>query len=78
MGSWGGRSSDENDQRIDDFAPSIQVDPGLAADDIKRLSRRPSTVAEARFDRLDDAATERPEWIAAFVEMKAVWHPIGG
>ncbi len=63
MGFWGGRSSDENDQRIDD---------------IKRLSRRPTTVAEARFDWLDDAATERPEWIAAFLEMKTVWHPIGG
>ena len=50
----------------------------LAADDIKRLSRRPTTVAEARFDWLDDAATERPEWIAAFLEMKTVWHPIGG
>ena len=50
----------------------------LAADDIKRLLRRPTTVAEARFDWLDDAATERPEWIAAFLEMKTVWHPIGG
>jgi acyl-CoA reductase-like NAD-dependent aldehyde dehydrogenase len=49
----------------------------LAADDIKRLSRRPTTVNEARFDWLDDRATERPEWIAAFLEMKTVWHPIG-
>ena len=49
----------------------------LAADDVKRLSRRPSTVNEARFDWLDDRATERPEWIAAFLEMKTVWHPIG-
>ncbi len=50
----------------------------LAADDIKRLLRRPTTVAEARFDWLDDRAAERPEWIAAFLEMKTVWHPIGG
>jgi len=50
----------------------------LAADDIKRLLRRPTRVAEARFDWLDDAAAERPEWIAAFLEMKTVWHPIGG
>ena len=50
----------------------------LAADDIKRLLRRPTKVAEARFDWLDDAASERPEWIAAFLEMKTVWHPIGG
>jgi acyl-CoA reductase-like NAD-dependent aldehyde dehydrogenase len=49
----------------------------LAADDIKRLSRRPKTVNEARFDWLDDRAAERPEWIAAFLEMKTVWHPIG-
>jgi acyl-CoA reductase-like NAD-dependent aldehyde dehydrogenase len=50
----------------------------LAADDIKRLSRRPTRIAEARFDWLDDSAAERPEWIAAFLEMKTVWHPIGG
>ena len=49
----------------------------LAADDIKRLARRPTSVNEARFDWLDDRATERPEWIAAFLEMKTVWHPIG-
>jgi acyl-CoA reductase-like NAD-dependent aldehyde dehydrogenase len=49
----------------------------LAADDVKRLSRRPSTVNEARFDWLDDRAAERPEWIAVFLEMKTVWHPIG-
>ena len=50
----------------------------LVAEDIKRLLRRPTTVDEARFDWLDDRATERPEWIAAFLEMKTVWHPIGG
>ena len=49
----------------------------LAADDIKRLLRRPTSVAEHRFDWLDDRASERPEWIAAFLEMKTVWHPIG-
>jgi acyl-CoA reductase-like NAD-dependent aldehyde dehydrogenase len=49
----------------------------LAADDIKRILRRPTTVQEHRFDWLDDRATERPEWIAAFLEMKTVWHPIG-
>ncbi len=49
----------------------------LVADDIKRLSRRPTTVSEARFDWLDDRAAERPEWIAAFLEMKTVWHPLG-
>ena len=49
----------------------------LAADDIKRVSRRPAGVSDARFDWLDDRASERPEWIAVFLEMKTVWHPIG-
>jgi acyl-CoA reductase-like NAD-dependent aldehyde dehydrogenase len=49
----------------------------LAADSVKRVLRRPTTVAEAGFDWLDDRAAERPEWIAAFLEMKTVWHPIG-
>ena len=49
----------------------------LAADDIKRLLRRPTRVEDARFDWLDDRAAERPEWIAAFLEMKTVWHPVG-
>ncbi len=49
----------------------------LAADSVKRLSRRAGSVNEARFDWLDQRATERPEWIAAFLEMKTVWHPIG-
>jgi len=48
-----------------------------AADSVKRVARRPSGVTDARFDWLDDRATERPEWIAAFLEMKTVWHPIG-
>jgi acyl-CoA reductase-like NAD-dependent aldehyde dehydrogenase len=49
----------------------------LAADDIKRLARRPAGVTDTKFDWLDDRATERPEWIAAWLEMKTVWHPIG-
>jgi acyl-CoA reductase-like NAD-dependent aldehyde dehydrogenase len=49
-----------------------------AAEDIKRLLRRPTTINEARFDWLNDRLAERPEWIAAFLEMKTVWHPIGG
>jgi acyl-CoA reductase-like NAD-dependent aldehyde dehydrogenase len=49
----------------------------LAADNVKRVSRRPSRVLDARFDWTDDRATERPEWIAAFLEMKTVWHPVG-
>jgi acyl-CoA reductase-like NAD-dependent aldehyde dehydrogenase len=48
-----------------------------AADSVKRVARRPKGVADARFDWLDDRASERPEWIAAYLEMKTVWHPIG-
>jgi acyl-CoA reductase-like NAD-dependent aldehyde dehydrogenase len=59
----------------DDLRLSVEQS---AADDIKRLLRRPTTVSETRFDWLDDALAERPEWIAAFLEMKTVWHPIGG
>jgi acyl-CoA reductase-like NAD-dependent aldehyde dehydrogenase len=57
---------------------SLRVDVELtAADNVKRLSRRPAGQSDARFDWLDDRAAERPEWIAAFLEMKTVWHPIG-
>jgi len=48
-----------------------------AAGTVKRLARPPRGVRVAAFDWLDDRAAERPEWIAAFLEMKTVWHPIG-
>ena len=50
-----------------------------AAESVKRLARRPSAHAagDARFDWSDDRAAQRPEWMAAFLEMKTVWHPIG-
>jgi acyl-CoA reductase-like NAD-dependent aldehyde dehydrogenase len=48
-----------------------------AAQDIKRLLRRPAKMSDARFDWTDDRAAQRPEWIAAHLEMKTVWHPIG-
>jgi acyl-CoA reductase-like NAD-dependent aldehyde dehydrogenase len=47
-----------------------------AIDSVKRLARPPRT-DPARFDWLDDRRAQRPEWIAAFLEMKTVWHPIG-
>ena len=49
----------------------------LAADDVKRVLAPPDDRVRGRFDWLDDRAAERPEWIAAFLEMKTVWHPIG-
>ena len=47
-----------------------------AMDSVKRLARPPRAGAE-RFDWLDDRRAQRPEWIAAYLEMKTVWHPIG-
>ncbi|MFL5749233.1 MAG: aldehyde dehydrogenase family protein, partial [Chloroflexota bacterium] len=58
----------------DDLRTEVEL---AAADNVKRLARRPSTTTDAKFDWLDDHASERPEWIAAFLEMKTVWHPIG-
>jgi acyl-CoA reductase-like NAD-dependent aldehyde dehydrogenase len=48
-----------------------------AAENVKRIARRPAGVTDARFDWLDDRASERPEWIAAYLDMKTVWHPLG-
>jgi acyl-CoA reductase-like NAD-dependent aldehyde dehydrogenase len=48
-----------------------------AAENIKRIARRPSGVQDARFDWTDDRKAQRPEWMAAFLEMKTVWHPVG-
>ena len=59
-----------DDLRTDDRARSPPTTSSAC-----RAGRR--RVSEARFDWLDDRAAERPEWIAAFLEMKTVWHPIG-
>jgi len=58
----------------DDLRTDVEL---VAADNVKRLARRPAGAVDAKFDWLDDRAAERPEWIAAFLEMKTVWHPIG-
>ncbi|MGH2466970.1 MAG: aldehyde dehydrogenase family protein [Candidatus Limnocylindrales bacterium] len=47
-----------------------------AMENVKRVARAPRGAAE-RFDWLDERAAQRPEWIAAFLELKTVWHPIG-
>jgi acyl-CoA reductase-like NAD-dependent aldehyde dehydrogenase len=58
--------------------PTSQADvESAAADSVKRIARRPRGVVDDRFDWTDDRAAQRPEWIAAFLEMKTVWHPIG-
>ena len=48
----------------------------LAMESVKRVARPPRAGVE-RFDWLDDRVAQRPEWIARFLEMKTVWHPIG-
>jgi acyl-CoA reductase-like NAD-dependent aldehyde dehydrogenase len=58
--------------------PDLRTETELvAADNIKRIARRPAGIADDKFDWLDNRAAERPEWIAAYLEMKTVWHPIG-
>jgi acyl-CoA reductase-like NAD-dependent aldehyde dehydrogenase len=53
----------------------VQVEES-AMESVKRLGRAPRGDPE-RFDWLDDRRAQRPEWIAAYLEMKTVWHPIG-
>ncbi|MFN8621074.1 MAG: aldehyde dehydrogenase family protein [Chloroflexota bacterium] len=48
-----------------------------AMDNLKRVARGPRTGDPDAFDWLDDRRAQRPEWIAAFLEMKTVWHPMG-
>jgi len=47
-----------------------------AIENVKRVARAPRGGGD-RIDWLDDRTAQRPEWIAAFLEMKTVWHPIG-
>jgi hypothetical protein len=46
-----------------------------AVDSMKRVARAPRDAE--KFDWLDDDRAQRPEWIARFMEMKTVWHPVG-
>jgi acyl-CoA reductase-like NAD-dependent aldehyde dehydrogenase len=56
----------------------LRVDVELAAaESVKRVLRRPAGATDARFDWLDDKASERPEWIAAYLEMKTGRPPVG-
>ncbi len=47
-----------------------------AVENMKRIARPPRGGLEG-FDWLDDARAQRLEHIAAFLEVKTVWHPIG-
>lgn len=47
-----------------------------AVENMKRIARPPRGGLES-FDWFDDARAQRPEYIASFLEVKTVWHPIG-
>jgi acyl-CoA reductase-like NAD-dependent aldehyde dehydrogenase len=47
-----------------------------AVENMKRIARPPKGGLDG-FDWFDDARAQRPESIAAFLEVKTVWHPIG-
>jgi acyl-CoA reductase-like NAD-dependent aldehyde dehydrogenase len=47
-----------------------------AVENMKRVARPPKGGLDD-FDWLDDTRAQRPEHIAAFLEIKTVWHPIG-
>jgi acyl-CoA reductase-like NAD-dependent aldehyde dehydrogenase len=56
----------------------LRADMEIAAvENVKRVARPPRGADPDRFDWLDEARAQRPEWIASFLEMKTVWHPIG-
>jgi acyl-CoA reductase-like NAD-dependent aldehyde dehydrogenase len=48
---------------------------GAAVESMKRVASPPRDAD--KFDWLDDGHAQRPEWIARFMEMKTVWHPVG-
>jgi acyl-CoA reductase-like NAD-dependent aldehyde dehydrogenase len=57
--------------------PVLRADLETASvENMKRIARPPRGGIDA-FDWLDDARAQRPEFIAAFLEVKTVWHPIG-
>ena len=64
---------------IDAFGVPAALRVGLeqtAVENMKRIARPPRTGQDG-FDWLDDGRAQRPEWIASFLEIKTVWHPVG-
>lgn len=57
--------------------PELRTDLETSAvENMKRIARPPRGGLDG-FDWLDDARAQRPEYIASFLEIKTVWHPIG-
>ena len=64
---------------IDAFGVPTELRVALeraAVENMKRVARPPRSGVDG-FDWLDDTRAQRPEWIAAFLEIKTVWHPVG-
>ena len=64
---------------IDAFGVPAELRVALeraAVENMKRVARPPRSGVDG-FDWLDDTRAQRPEWIAAFLEIKTVWHPVG-
>jgi acyl-CoA reductase-like NAD-dependent aldehyde dehydrogenase len=64
---------------IDAWGVPADLRAGLetaSVENMKRIARPPRGGLDA-FDWLDDARAQRPEYIASFLEVKTVWHPIG-
>jgi acyl-CoA reductase-like NAD-dependent aldehyde dehydrogenase len=74
---WLASHMDVNAMDIWGVPPDLRVAAEESAvENVKRVAKPPRGDPE-RFDWLDDRRAQRPEWIAAFLEMKTVWHPIG-
>jgi acyl-CoA reductase-like NAD-dependent aldehyde dehydrogenase len=56
-----------------DLRTSVET---TAVENVKRVARPPRG-ADERFDWLDNMRAQRPEWIAGYLEIKTVWHPLG-
>ena len=73
---WLAAHMDVNALDLFGVPPELRVEiESSAVDSMKRVATPPRD--PDRFDWLDDGRAQRPEWIARFMEMKTVWHPIG-
>jgi acyl-CoA reductase-like NAD-dependent aldehyde dehydrogenase len=73
---WLAAHMDVNGLDLFGVPPELRTETEQSAvDSMKRVATPPRDAD--RFDWLDDERAQRPEWIARFMEMKTVWHPIG-
>lgn len=76
MVPWLAAHMDVNALDLFGVPPALRTETEVAAvESMKRVARPPRDAS--KFDWLDDARAQRPEWIARFMEMKTVWHPVG-